>query len=78
MITFFIILAGIVVTGFIAYAVVNFIPKKIHWLISVILLGLAALLVYKINFEIQKPVQFNKEKKIRFAKVISSLKILRC
>ena len=77
MITFFIILAGIVVTGFIAYAVVNFIPKKIHWLISVILLGLAALLVYKINFEIQKPVQFNKEKKIRFAKVISSLKILR-
>jgi hypothetical protein len=77
MITFFIILASIVVTGFIAYAVVNFVPKKMHWLISVILIGLAALLVYNINFEIQKPVQFNKEKKIRFAKVISSLKILR-
>jgi len=77
MITFFIILAGIVVTGLIAYAVVNFVPKKMHWLISVILIGLAAFLVYKINFEIQKPVQFNKEKKIRFAKVINSLKILR-
>ena len=77
MITFLIIIAGIVVTGFLAYAIVNFIPKKLHWIISIILIALAALLVYKINFEIQKPVQFNKEKKVRFAKVIKSLKIIR-
>ena len=77
MITFLIILASIVVTGFIAYAVVNFIPKKLHWIISLTLLALAAFLAYKINFEIQKPVQFNKEKKIRFAKVIKNLKIIR-
>ena len=77
MITFFIIIAGIVVTGFLAYAIVNFIPRKFHWAISLTLIALAAFLVYKINFEIQKPVQFNKEKKVKFAKVISSLKIIR-
>jgi len=75
--TFLIILAGIVVTGFIAYAIVNLIPRKFHWVISIILIALAALLVYKINFEIQKPVQFNKEKKIRYAKVIKNMKIIR-
>jgi hypothetical protein len=77
MITFLIIIAGIVVTGFLAYAIVNFIPRKFHWAISIFLIALAAFLAYKINFEIQKPVQFNKEKKVRYAKVIKYLKILR-
>jgi len=77
MITFLIIIAGIVVTGFLAYAIVNFIPRKLHWLISVLLIALAAFLVYKINFEIQKPVQFNKTKKVKYAAVIKNLKILR-
>jgi hypothetical protein len=77
MITFLIIIAGIVVTGFLAYAIVNFIPRKFHWAISITLIALAAFLAYKINFEIQKPVQFNKEKKVRYAKVINYLKILR-
>lgn len=77
MITFLIIIAGIIVTGFLAYAIVNYIPRKLHWIISIILIALAALLVYKINFEIQKPVQFNKTKKIRYAKVIKNLKIIR-
>jgi len=75
--TFLIILAGIVVTGFLAYAIVNFIPRKLHWIVSIILIALAAFLVYKINFEIQKPVQFNKEKKIKYAAVIKNMKILR-
>ncbi len=77
MITFLIIIASIAVTGLLAYAIVNFIPRKIHWAISVVLIALAAFLAYKINFEIQKPVQFNKEKKVRYAKVINNLKILR-
>ncbi|PHS52248.1 MAG: hypothetical protein COB01_08155 [Lutibacter sp.] len=77
MITFLIIIAGIVVTGFLAYAIVNFIPRKFHWAISITLIALAAFLAYKINFEIQKPVQFNKEKKIKYAKVINNLRILR-
>ena len=75
--TFLIIIAAVVVTGFLAYAIVNFIPRKLHWIISIVLIALAAFLVYKINFEIQKPVQFNKEKKIKYAKVINNLKVLR-
>lgn len=77
MTTILIILAGILVTGLLAYAIVNYIPRKLHWIISIILIALAALLVYKINFEIRKPINFNKEKKERYAKVINKLKIIR-
>lgn len=77
MITILIIVAGIIVTFFLAYAVVNYIPKKLHWIISIALISLAAFLAYKINFEIQKPINFNKEKKVRYAKVIKSLKMIR-
>jgi uncharacterized membrane protein YfcA len=63
MTTFLIILAAIVVTALLAYAVVNYIPRKLHWIISVVLIAIAAFLVYKINFEITKPIKFNKEKK---------------
>lgn len=75
--TILIIVAAIVVTGLLAYAIVNVIPRKLHWLVSIVLLGLALFLVYKINFEIQKPVMFNKEKKVRYAKVIEKLKVIR-
>lgn len=77
MTTILIIIAAIIVTAFLAYAIVNFIPKKLHWIVSVLLIAIAAFLVYKINFEIQKPMQFNKEKKVRYAKVIESMKIIR-
>ncbi|MDP3313077.1 hypothetical protein [Lutibacter sp.] len=77
MTTILIIIAGIIVTGFLAYAIVNKIPRKFHWMLSLVLLALAAFLVYKINFEIQKPIHFNKEKKVRYAKVIKNLKIIR-
>jgi len=77
MTTILIILAGILVTGLLAYAIVNYIPRKLHWIVSIVLIGLAALLVYKINFEIRKPIKFNKEKKERYAKVITHLKLIR-
>jgi len=77
MTTFLIILAAIVVTALLAYAVVNYIPRKLHWIISVVLIAIAAFLVYKIDFEITKPIKFNKEKKVKYAKVINVLKILR-
>ena len=77
MITFIIILAGIVVTALLAYAVVNFIPRKLHWIVSIFLIAAAVFLVYKINFEIRKPIKFNTEKRLRYAKVIDHLKILR-
>jgi hypothetical protein len=77
MITILIIIAGILVTALLAYAIVNHIPRKFHWIISILLIALAVLLVYKINFEIRKPIKFNKEKKVRYSKVISNMKILR-
>ncbi|SNR33210.1 hypothetical protein [Lutibacter flavus] len=75
--TFLIIIAGIIVTALLAYAIVNYIPRKLHWIVSLVLIALAALLVYKINFEIRKPIKFNKEKKVKYAKVINNLKIIR-
>lgn len=77
MITVLIIVIGIVVTAFLAYAIVNFIPRKLHWIISILLIAIAIFLVYKINFEITKPIKFNKEKKEKYAKVINNLKIIR-
>ncbi|NLP57932.1 hypothetical protein [Lutibacter sp. B1] len=77
MTTILIILAAIIVTAFLAYAIVNFIPRKLHWLVSIILIALAVFLIYKINFEISKPIKFNKEKKVKYAKVINNLKIIR-
>tara|TARA_R110001583_G_scaffold17310_13_gene70206 strand:+ start:1259 stop:1990 length:732 start_codon:yes stop_codon:yes gene_type:complete len=75
--TFLIIIAGIIVTALLAYAIVNYIPRKLHWIVSVVLIALAILLVYNINFEIRKPIQFNKAKKVKYAKVISNLKLIR-
>lgn len=77
MTTILIIVAAIIVTAFLAYAIVNYVPRKFHWLISVVLIALAAFLVYKINFEIKKPIRFNKAKKVKYAKVINNLKIIR-
>lgn len=75
--TIFIIVAGIIATGLLAYAIVNFIPRKLHWVVSIFLILLAAFLVYKINFEIRKPIKFNKAKKEKYAHVIEHLKIIR-
>lgn len=77
MITVLIIVIGIVVTAFLAYAIVNIIPRKLHWIISILLIAIAIFLVYKINYEIAKPIKFNEEKKERYAKVINRLKIIR-
>jgi len=77
MITILIIIAAIIVTAGLAFAIVNFLPRKFHWIVSLLLIGTAVLLVYKINYEIQKPIHFNKEKKVRYAKVITNLKTIR-
>lgn len=77
MITFLIILVGIVVTAFLAYAIVNYIPRKWHWILSTALILISIFLIYKINFEITKPIKFNTEKQAKYAKVINNLKIIR-
>ena len=77
MITILIIILGVIVTALLAYAIVNKIPRKKHWIVSTLLVLAAVFLVYKINFEIQKPIKFNKEKKVLYTKVIHHLKMIR-
>ena len=71
-----IILAVVAAFG-LAYLIVKFLPLKFKWIASLALLVLAGLLVYKIYDGIMRPINFNKDKKVRFAKVISNLKIIR-
>ena len=75
--TILIIVGGIIATGLLAYAIVNYIPRKLHWLVSIFLVLLAAFLVYKINFEIQKPIKFDKAKVEIYRHVIDNMKIIR-
>ncbi|MBS9766103.1 MAG: hypothetical protein KGV44_01025 [Flavobacteriaceae bacterium] len=77
MMTFLIIIAAVIVTALLAFAIVKLIPQKLHWIIMVLLVVAAGYLVYKINFEITKPIAFNKEKKVRYAKVIDKMRIIR-
>ena len=72
----YIILAIAVAFG-LAIVVVKFLPLKLRWVASLVLLVLAVFLVYKIYDGVMRPINFNKEKKVRFAKVIESLKIIR-
>jgi hypothetical protein len=72
----YIILAVAVAVG-LAIVVVKFLPLKLRWVASLVLLILSVFLVYKIYDGVMRPINFNKEKKVRFAKVIESLKIIR-
>ena len=72
----YIILAVAVAFG-LAYLAVKFLPLKLRWVASLVLLALTVLLVYKIYNGVMAPINFNKEKKVRFAKVIENLKIIR-
>lgn len=71
------LLAGILATVLIAVALVKYIPMKFHWLVSVGLLSISLLLSYLIYDSIMGPIRFNKEKKVRYAKVIEALRMIR-
>ena len=70
-------LVGIIACLFIAKAIVKFIPQKAQPVISIILYGITALLVYKTYTSVMKPIKFNKEKVTRFSKTIDKLKMVR-
>jgi hypothetical protein len=76
MIILYIILALIAV-AVVAYLVVNFIPKKMHWLVSLILLAMIVFLGMKIVGSIMKPIKFAKVKRAKYTKVIDNLKMIR-
>ncbi|CAM1357531.1 hypothetical protein [Tenacibaculum halocynthiae] len=71
------ILAAAVVAFLLAVLIVKFVPLKMRWLVSILLLVASIFLAYKIYGGIMEPIKFNKDKKVRYAKVIKSLKLIR-
>eukprot|EP01090_Pellita_catalonica_P016512 TRINITY_DN4738_c1_g1_i4.p1 TRINITY_DN4738_c1_g1~~TRINITY_DN4738_c1_g1_i4.p1 ORF type:complete len:245 (-),score=52.53 TRINITY_DN4738_c1_g1_i4:80-814(-) len=71
------ILAAVVVAVLLALLVVKFVPLKMRWLVSILLLGATVFLVYKIYNGVMEPINFNKDKRVRYAKVIKNLKLIR-
>ena len=72
-----IILAAVIVAVLIAIAVVKYLPLKLRWIASSLLLILTIFLVFKIYEGIMEPINFNKMKIAKYAKVVESLKIIR-
>jgi len=68
---------GIALTIFLAKGIVTFIPKKFQSIISLVLWILIIFLGYKVYSGIMSPINFNKHKVVKFAKVIDNLKIIR-
>lgn len=71
------LIAGIVVAALIAILIMKFIPLKLQWLVSIVLISLAGYLGYSIYNSIMGPIRFNQEKKVRYAKVIDHLRMIR-
>lgn len=74
---FIYILLAIIGVAALAYAIVNFIPKKIHWILSLVFLALIVYLSSLIYGGVMKPINFDKKKKERYSKVIDNLKMIK-
>lgn len=72
-----IILAATVVAFLVAFVIVKFIPLKMRWLVSILLLAISVYLAYLIYGGVMEPIKFNQDKKVRYAKVIKKLKLIR-
>ena len=71
------IILAVVATFGLAYLIVNYLPLKYKWIVSIVLLLLGVFLVFKIYDGIMKPINFNKDKRVKYVKVIQHLKIIR-
>ncbi|KGL63007.1 hypothetical protein [Polaribacter sp. Hel1_85] len=71
------ILAAVLVAILLAIVIVKYLPLKLRWIASILLLVLSVFLVYKIYYGIMQPIIFNKNKVTKYAKVIEKLKIIR-
>lgn len=71
------IIGALLVAALIAFVIVKYLPLKLRWLPSILLLVLAIFLSFKIYGGIMEPIKFAKEKVEKFAPVIKSLKIIR-
>ena len=71
------IIAAVIVAFVLAFLIVKYLPLKLRWIASIVFLALAAFLVFKIYDGVMKPINFDKKKKVKYAEVIKSLKIIR-
>lgn len=71
------IIGAVLVAVLVAFIIVKYLPLKLRWLPSILLLLLAIFLSVKIYDGVMEPINFNKEKVVRFANVIKNLKIIR-
>lgn len=71
------ILAAVLAAVFIAIAIVRYLPLKLRWIPSVVLLLLAIFLGFKIYNGVMEPINFSKNKVKRYSKVVENLKIIR-
>jgi hypothetical protein len=71
------IIGAILAAVAIAFVVVKYLPLKLRWIPSVILLLLAIFLGLKIYDGILEPIKFNEEKIEKFSVVVDNLKIIR-
>ena len=72
-----IIIAAILAVAGLAYLIVNKLPSKLKPVVSVVLWAVIIYLGYNIYQSIMKPIHFNQKKKVKYAKVIENLKIIR-
>lgn len=78
MIQFILLLVGLILAFLLlAKVIVEYVPKKLHWIISLGLLLIAVYLGFKIYDGIVGNIRFHQEKQKRYAKVIDNLKIIR-
>lgn len=77
MISILIIIVAILAVAGIAYLIVNKLPSKFKPLVSLALWAFIIFFGYQIYQSIMKPIHFNKEKKVRYTKVIENLKTIR-
>ncbi|QNM86747.1 hypothetical protein H9W90_06420 [Polaribacter pectinis] len=71
------ILAAVLVAVLLAIVIVKYLPLKLRWIASLLLLALTVFLVFKIYNGIMEPINFNKDKVSKYAKVVEKLKIIR-
>ena len=75
--TILIIVAAVVVTFLAAFVIVKYVPIKFRGIISLLLYVIAGFLMFLIYDGIMGPIRFNEEKKVRYAKVIDHLRMIR-
>lgn len=77
MITLILILLTLVAAVILVKLIDKFVPQKTKWIFTIVFWLLAAFTGWKLYDSIMEPIEFKKEKEIRYAKVIENLKDIR-